>query len=177
MSVFINLVGRVFGRLTVKKCAGQNKWGHAMWFCVCACGTKYKALGQCLKRGDCSSCGCLHREAEAHTIHGHCKHGKESPEYCAWASMIQRCTNPKATGWNRYGGANPPVRVCRRWRSFENFLADMGERPEGTSLGRTLDIGAYRPENVSWQTRIEQRAEATKKRALLKAECVSALAA
>lgn len=56
--------------------------------------------------------------------------------------------------------------VCERWLVFENFLADMGERPARTTLGRVLDIGNYEPGNVFWQTRSEQKLEARNKLAL-----------
>jgi hypothetical protein len=91
--------------------------------------------------------------------HGHAPYGRKSRTYVSWARMLQRCTNPANTKFNRYGGANPPVRVCERWLSFENFLADMGVRPESTSLGRYLDLGGYRPDNCAWMTRAEQGAE------------------
>ena len=74
--------------------------------------------------------------------------------------MRTRCLNPNAQDYKSYGGANSPVRICSRWlNSFENFLADMGERPEGTTLGRFGDIGNYEPENCAWQTPKEQGAE------------------
>jgi hypothetical protein len=95
------------------------------------------------------------------------KHGYSfDPTYISWNSMIQRCTNLNHEGWIYYGGATPPVKVCERWRTFENFLADMGERPAGTSLGRLGDVGNYEPENCAWQTTKEQGAERRSKRQL-----------
>jgi hypothetical protein len=71
--------------------------------------------------------------------------------------MRQRCENPKATKYPRYGAVG--VSVCARWRdSFENFLADMGERPPGRSLDRIDPAGNYEPGNCRWATPIEQRA-------------------
>jgi len=87
------------------------------------------------------------------------------PTYRSWGMMIQRCTNPNyLPSYLRYGGANPPIRVCERWLSFENFLADMGERPEGTTLSRFGDVGNYCKENCAWHTRAQQSVEARKKR-------------
>jgi hypothetical protein len=70
--------------------------------------------------------------------------------------MIQRCTNPKKKCFATYGGQG--ILVCDRWLSFDTFLADLGERPTGTTLGRFGDVGNYEPGNVAWQTWTEQAA-------------------
>jgi len=72
-------------------------------------------------------------------------------------------TDPNTHDVEHYRG----VTVCERWRTFDNFLADLGERPEGTSLGRFADVGNYEPGNCAWQTKKEQASEQKIKRQLL----------
>lgn len=86
--------------------------------------------------------------------HGHAGRGNFSPEYHSWACMIQRCTNRKNSQWKHYGGKG--VKVCDRWRNFDNFFADMGSRPPGTSLDRIDVNGDYTPSNCRWADRTTQ---------------------
>jgi len=65
--------------------------------------------------------------------------------------------DPKATGYERYGGRG--ITICDRWRGdqgFENFLADMGERPPNTSLDRINNDGNYELGNCRWATQTTQ---------------------
>jgi hypothetical protein len=80
--------------------------------------------------------------------------GRRSPTYRSWDGMKQRCLNPKATGYARYGGAG--ITVCDRWLDFANFLEDMGARPDGTTLDRIDSARGYEPGNCRWATRSEQ---------------------
>ena len=93
--------------------------------------------------------------------HGHTQ-DKFSPEYHSWASMVQRCTNPKRDSWKYYGAKG--ITVCERWvGSFENFLVDMGNRPEGTSLDRIDGHKGYYLENCRWATGSIQSSNRDKK--------------
>jgi hypothetical protein len=78
-----------------------------------------------------------------------------TPTYWIWAQMIQRCTNPRHKDWARYGGRG--ITVCDRWLKFENFLADMGARPDGLSIERRDNSKGYGPGNCTWATALEQR--------------------
>jgi hypothetical protein len=86
--------------------------------------------------------------------HGHTRGGRQSPTYNSWMGMIDRCTKPNHIGYATYGGRG--IKVCERWRKFADFLADMGERPEGKTLDRIDSYGNYEPGNCRWATTSEQ---------------------
>lgn len=76
--------------------------------------------------------------------------------HTSWACMKQRCNNPNAPGYHKYGGRG--IKVCERWNLFVNFYADMGERPEGMTLDRINNNGNYEPQNCRWATPLQQSA-------------------
>lgn len=79
---------------------------------------------------------------------------KRTPTYNSWAAMLTRVRNTKREDWRLYGGRG--IGVCRRWLKFNNFLVDMGDRPNGTSLDRINSNGNYTPKNCRWATPLEQ---------------------
>jgi len=97
--------------------------------------------------------------------HGHAKIGKVSRTYRAWQNMKKRCYCPSTTRFERWGGRG--IRVCTAWlSSFEYFLEDMGECPDGHSLDRIDNDGNYEPDNCRWGTAEEQGAHKSNSRML-----------
>ena len=82
--------------------------------------------------------------------HGHSR----SHTYITWCNMKARCLNPDRRDYKNYGGRG--IKVCDRWMTFENFLADMGEKPKGLTLERINVDGDYDPNNCQWATYKEQ---------------------
>jgi len=141
-----DLTGRQFGRLLVL-CGLPAIAGRLRVACACECGSIKVIRAENLLGGHTRSCGC--RQILRRT------HGRSSTAlYRVWASMIARCRNPNTESYALYGARG--IRVCDRWNRFEAFLADMGERPVGTTLDRIDPNGNYEAGNCRWVTRKEQ---------------------
>jgi hypothetical protein len=155
----INLIGQVFGRLTVMSYFKDQKDKKTIWICKCMCGKETRVNTYHLTHGNSRSCGCLRDEntIARTTTHGQSRVLATTAEYRIWAAMKTRCNNPKFKDYNLYGGRG--IRVCREWEnSFEEFFDYMGPRPDSTmSIDRYPDTnGNYEPGNVRWATPHEQ---------------------
>ena len=87
-------------------------------------------------------------------VHGLQSRKNPHPLFKTWCEMRYRCENPRKHNYKHYGGRG--IMVCTRWLSFENFVADMGARPAGTTLDRIDPNGHYEPKNCRWATKETQ---------------------
>jgi hypothetical protein len=152
----LDLTGKKFSKLTVESEAGRDSYGRAQWLCVCDCGERVIIGSNNLRTGNSKSCGCVKRQwlesGKANRTHGMTKTGA----HVSWRKMIERCEKTYCRRYADYGGRG--IKVCDRWKVFENFYADMGDRPEGMSLDRIDVNGNYEPSNCRWATPQQQRA-------------------
>ena len=144
-----NLQGFRCGSLTVLQLGEkQRPMNGAWWLCLCDCGTQKNIPATDMVQGKINSCGCEHAEriGRASITHGKSK----SRTYKLWMAMRNRCDRVNQDYSCR------GIVYDERWKSFENFLEDMGEAPEGLSLDRIDCNGNYHKANCRWATRVEQ---------------------
>ena len=149
------MIGKRFGRLVVESIShievrkGSNKI-YRYYNCVCDCGAFVMKTSNDLRKKNGRSCGCAENNQ---------KHSQSaSPTYNSFHMMRQRCNNENDKDYSEYGGRG--IKICDRWNDlshgFNNFVNDMGERPEGTSIDRIDPDGDYTPKNCRWATKTEQ---------------------
>ena len=130
--------------------AGRTRDGHIKWRYHCSCGNTTETAASRVRNGEVLSCGCLKRLAKPNLTHGQ----RMTPTYASWMSAKDRATNPKSKDFHRYGAIG--IGMAERWLTFENFFADMGERPPGKSIDRIDGSKGYEPGNCRWATAQQQ---------------------
>ena len=162
----LDLSKQRFGRLLAISATAKRRGSNVIWRCLCDCGKKTEVEAGQLRNGHTRSCGCLHDDQRRELFsqnnpaivkHGATRGGKLTCTYNSWMSAKRRCTDQKHHKYSDYGGRG--IRMCERWlHNFENFLADMSERPPRRTLDRFPNPnGNYEPGNCRWATAKEQR--------------------
>lgn len=135
--------GTSINELTVLDVSHKCDNRHVHYWVVCSCGNITTKSYYNLVKSKSKSCG-------------FCNWKRRQPsEYAAWASMHERCNNPRRKEYKDYGGRG--IKVCERWSSFVAFFTDLGIKPfESASLERQNNDGNYEPDNCKWATKREQ---------------------
>ncbi len=146
--VINDFTGRRFGMLTaLSRHRTGGKGGVTIYQCQCDCGSIRSVRHANLQQGSTTSCGC-HRLIVLRTVN--VSHGQSHTlAWSSWRAMKDRCLRKTSKDYKNYGARG--ISVCARWaESFEAFIEDMGERPDGATLERTRNAGNYEPGNCVW---------------------------
>lgn len=137
----VDFIGKKIGKWLVLSAAGLTKTNTRLLNCQCECGiTKELRITKLVSREtlSCRSCSKI-----THAM-------SKTSTYYVWREMISRCTNKKNKNWKWYGARG--ITVCDRWFKFENFLQDMGIKPNGLCIDRIHNDGSYSKFNCKWST-------------------------
>lgn len=149
----VALIGQKYGRWTIVA-VGFRTGKTRMVEAHCDCGTVRIVRKTRLVNGGSASCGCENVEkfVERNKLPEGTIRGRA---YKSWHSMLQRTGNPKSLDYHNYGGRG--ILVCDEWiDSFDQFLEDMGECPDGLTIER-IDVNeGYFKDNCKWATANEQ---------------------
>jgi hypothetical protein len=141
-------------KLTLIKILKQRKDGRVLGKYLCNCGKICVKIRCRVNSNYTTSCGCGLKEKirKLKTTHGK----TFTPEYNSWYGMKRRCSNKNTADYRLYGALG--IKVCPTWlNSFEQFLKDMGPKPDKTySLDRIDSTKNYTKENCRWASPEQQ---------------------
>lgn len=146
------------GELTVLETWRASKYNQMKTLCRvrCFCGKIFETQLANIKNGSTNSCGCYRskKTTERFYKHGHVRWEKNikksffTPTYASWVYLKGVCLNKKHESYEYYGGRG--IKFCDEWKSFENFLRDMGEKHDGFRLTRVDKDRGFEPDNCEW---------------------------
>jgi hypothetical protein len=145
-----DITGESFGKLKAESYQ-FSKNEKQYWLFVCECGNQKTLRKDRVIGGALNSCGCDSKNTKFQKTHGV---PNEDGTYRTWHGLKSRCLNPNHDDFHNYGGRG--IKVCDRWLKFENFLADMGERPANRTIDRIDVNGDYCLKNCRWATKEQQ---------------------
>jgi hypothetical protein len=135
----------LFEEITQKERRGK------FYLCRCKCGNESVVRGDQLRMGRSKGCKECYSKKFKKNVTKHNMHTTST--YSIWRGIKKRCTLPSHPSYKNYGARG--ITYCKEWQSFENFLKDMGERPEGMQIDRINNEGNYEPSNCRWVTAAE----------------------
>lgn len=151
----VDISGKRFGRFLVLKEHGRTDDGRVAWLLKCDCGNEKVLPSRPLLTGKTQSCGCLRSDLVGLKNASHGFAGTDT--YEIWCGMIKRAQSKVVDSYTGKGAG-----LQKSWLSFENFLADMGERPSKKySLDRIDNSKGYSKKNCRWATRQQQNENRT----------------